>query len=235
MTPFVAALLGLGISQGAYTAEVVRAGLLSVDLGQYEAAQSIGMTRLKMLRRIVMPQAMRVIVPPVGNEFIGMVKLTSLASVIQYAEILHNAQNIYYANTRVIELLIVAAIWYLDRRHDPQPRPVLPRAVFRPRAAASARRARPSSRTRRKRGLSAATPLVAAVDVAQALRRAGGAERRLARVSRAARSSASSGRPARARARSCAASTSSSASTAARSSSTASSSAIAASATSCTS
>jgi polar amino acid transport system permease protein len=113
MTPFVAALLGLGIQQGAFTAEVVRAGLLSVDRGQYEAAQSIGMPRLTMLRRIVMPQAMRVIVPPIGNEFIGMVKLTSLASVIQYTEILHSAQNIYYANSRVIELLIVAAIWYL--------------------------------------------------------------------------------------------------------------------------
>jgi len=113
MTPFMAALLGLGIQQGAFTAEVVRAGLLSVDQGQYEAAQTIGMTRLQMLRRIIMPQAMRVIVPPVGNEFIGMVKLTSLASVIQYAEILHSAQNIYYANSRVIELLIVAAIWYL--------------------------------------------------------------------------------------------------------------------------
>ncbi|MGI8390599.1 amino acid ABC transporter permease [Brucella anthropi] len=113
MTPFVATLLGLGIQQGAFTAEVVRAGLLSVDRGQYEAAQTIGMTRLKLLRRIIMPQAMRVIVPPVGNEFIGMVKLTSLASVIQYAEILHSAQNIYYANSRVVELLIVAAFWYL--------------------------------------------------------------------------------------------------------------------------
>lgn len=113
MTPFVAALLGLGIQQGAFTAEVVRAGLLSVDNGQYEAAQTLGMTRLKLLRRIIMPQAMRVIVPPIGNEFIGMVKLTSLASVIQFAEILHSAQNIYYANSRVIELLIVAAIWYV--------------------------------------------------------------------------------------------------------------------------
>lgn len=113
MTPFVAALLGLGIQQGAFTAEVVRAGLLSVDQGQYEAAQTLGMTRLQLLRRIIMPQAMRVIVPPVGNEFIGMVKLTSLASVIQFAEVLHSAQNIYYANSRVIELLLVAAFWYL--------------------------------------------------------------------------------------------------------------------------
>jgi polar amino acid transport system permease protein len=113
MTPFLAALLGLGINQGAYTSEVVRAGLLSVDVGQYEAAKAIGMPRLLALRRIILPQAMRVIVPPIGNEFVGMINLTSLASVIQYAEILHNAQNIYYANARVIELLIVAGIWYV--------------------------------------------------------------------------------------------------------------------------
>lgn len=113
MTPFVAALLGLGIQQGAFTAEVVRAGLLAVDQGQYEAAQTLGMTRLQLLRRIIMPQAMRVIVPPVGNEFIGMVKLTSLASVVQYTEVLYSAQSIYYANSRVIELLLVAAFWYL--------------------------------------------------------------------------------------------------------------------------
>src|SRR5829696_2571940 len=113
MTPFMAALLGLGVGQGAYTAEVVRSGILSVDLGQTEAAKAIGMTRLTTLRRIVLPQAMRVIIPPVGNEVISMVKLTSVASVIGYAEILRNAQTIYYANARVIELLIVAAIWYL--------------------------------------------------------------------------------------------------------------------------
>ncbi|MGL4635337.1 MAG: amino acid ABC transporter permease [Beijerinckiaceae bacterium] len=113
MTPFVATLLGLGMNQGAYTAEVIRSGILSVDAGQTEAAKSIGMTRLTVLRRIVLPQAMRVIIPPVGNEFISMVKLTSIASVIQYSEILRNAQTIYYANARVIELLIVAAAWYL--------------------------------------------------------------------------------------------------------------------------
>jgi polar amino acid transport system permease protein len=113
MTPFVATLLGLGMNQGAYTAEVIRSGILSVDAGQTEAAKSIGMSRLTVLRRIVLPQAMRVIIPPVGNEFISMVKLTSIASVIQYSEILRNAQTIYYANARVIELLIVAAGWYL--------------------------------------------------------------------------------------------------------------------------
>lgn len=113
ITPFMATLLGLGMNQGAYTAEVVRAGILSVDTGQTEAAKSIGMTRLTALRRIVLPQAMRVIIPPVGNEAISMVKLTSIASVIQYSEILRNAQTIYYANARTIELLVVAAAWYL--------------------------------------------------------------------------------------------------------------------------
>ncbi len=113
ITPFVAALLGLGINQGAYTSEVMRAGMLSVDTGQYEAAQAIGMGRLRALRRIILPQAMRVVIPPLANEFIGMVKATSLASVIQYPEVLHNAENIYYANSRVIELLIVAGLWYL--------------------------------------------------------------------------------------------------------------------------
>lgn len=113
MTPFVAAFLGLGIQQGAYTAEVVRAGILSIDKGQMEAAASIGMTRLRALWRIVLPQAMRVIVPPIGNETIGMIKLTSLASVIQYSEILRKVQEVYYVNSRVIELLIVAAFWYM--------------------------------------------------------------------------------------------------------------------------
>ncbi|RFB78022.1 amino acid ABC transporter permease [Methylovirgula sp. 4M-Z18] len=113
MTPFVAAFLGLGIQQGAYTAEVVRAGLLSIDKGQTEAALSIGMTKLRATLKIVLPQAMRVIVPPIGNETIGMVKLTSLASVIQYSEVLRSVEDVYYVNSRVIELLIVAAIWYM--------------------------------------------------------------------------------------------------------------------------
>jgi polar amino acid transport system permease protein len=113
MTPFLSALLGLGINQGAYTSEVMRAGILSVDTGQYEAAQAIGMGRLQAMRRIIFPQAMRVVTPPLSNEFIGMVKATSLASVIQYPEVLHNAENIYYANSRVIELLIVAGLWYI--------------------------------------------------------------------------------------------------------------------------
>ena len=111
----------------------MRAGMLSVDAGQYEAAQAIGMGRLRALRRIILPQAMRVVIPPLGNEFIGMVKATSLASVIQYPEVLHNAENIYYANSRVIELLIVAGLWYLARRVDPDAVADAARATLRPR------------------------------------------------------------------------------------------------------
>jgi polar amino acid transport system permease protein len=113
MTPFAAALIGLGLNEGAYISEIVRSGMLSVDRGQYEAAQSIGMPYLRALRRIILPQAMRVIVPPLGNNFISLVKTTSLASVIQYTELLHSAETLYYANSKVMELLIVAAVWYL--------------------------------------------------------------------------------------------------------------------------
>jgi polar amino acid transport system permease protein len=113
LTPFVAASIGLGLNQGAYTSEVVRGGILSVDEGQMEAAQAVGMTRLQAMRRIVLPQAMRVIIPPVGNEVIGMLKTTSLASAIGVSEILSEAQHIYYVNNRIMELLIVCAVWYL--------------------------------------------------------------------------------------------------------------------------
>jgi polar amino acid transport system permease protein len=113
LSPFVAASIGLGLNQGAYTSEVVRGGILSVDEGQTEAAQAVGMTRLQAMRRIVLPQAMRVIIPPVGNEVIGMLKTTSLASAIGVSEILSEAQHIYYVNNRIMELLIVCAVWYL--------------------------------------------------------------------------------------------------------------------------
>ncbi|MDF2235260.1 amino acid ABC transporter permease [Albimonas sp. CAU 1670] len=113
ITPAVATLLGLGLNQGAYTSEVMRAGLLSVDRGQYEAAQAIGMSYWASLKRIILPQAMRVVIPPLGNEFIGLVKMTSLASIIGFADVLRTSQDIYYVNARVIELLMVAAAWYL--------------------------------------------------------------------------------------------------------------------------
>jgi polar amino acid transport system permease protein len=111
--PFVAAILGLGLNEGAYMAEIVRAGMLSVDEGQSEAAQSLGMTRMQTLRRIVLPQAMRVIIPPTGNETISMLKTSSLVSVIAYAELLYSVQLIYSVNFKTIPLLLVAAIWYL--------------------------------------------------------------------------------------------------------------------------
>jgi len=113
MTPFMAALLGLGINMSAYTAELVRAGIVSVDKGQIEAAQALSLTPGQIRRRVVLPQAMRVILPPLGNEFISTLKMSSLAAVITYGEILETAEFIYYANNRVIELLIVAAVWYL--------------------------------------------------------------------------------------------------------------------------
>lgn len=113
MSPLIATVLGLGLCQAAYTAEVVRAGILSVDKGQIEAAASMGMPYSLQLTRVILPQAMRVIIPPVGNYFITMVKLTSLASAIQFSELLYNAQTIYYVNGQVMELLFVAAFWYI--------------------------------------------------------------------------------------------------------------------------
>jgi polar amino acid transport system permease protein len=113
VTPFAAAILGLGLNEGAYMAEIVRAGIISVDEGQTQAAQSLGMTRLQTMRRIVLPQAMRVILPPTGNETISMLKNTSLVSVIGYAELFYEVQQIYAVNFKPIPLLIVASTWYL--------------------------------------------------------------------------------------------------------------------------
>jgi polar amino acid transport system permease protein len=113
ITPFTAAILGLGLNEGAYMAEIVRAGIISVPQGQGDAAQSLGMTRLQTIRRIVLPQAMRVIIPPTGNETISMLKSSSLASVIVVTELLYAAQLIYSVNFKTIQLLIVASIWYI--------------------------------------------------------------------------------------------------------------------------
>jgi polar amino acid transport system permease protein len=113
ITPFTAAILGLGLNEGAYMAEIVRAGIISVPEGQGDAARSLGMTRLETMRRIVLPQAMRVIIPPTGNETISMLKTTSLVSVIAVADLLYAAQNIYSQNFKTIQLLIVASIWYI--------------------------------------------------------------------------------------------------------------------------
>lgn len=111
--PITAALLGLGLCEGAYMCEIVRAGMLSVGKGQVEAAQSLGMTQNQILRKVVLPQAMRIIVPPTGNQVIGMLKGTSLVSVLAIAELLYSAQIIYARTYQTIPLLVVASLWYL--------------------------------------------------------------------------------------------------------------------------
>ena len=110
----VAAILGLGLNEGAYLAEIVRGGLLSVDKGQWEAANALGMKRSTTLRRIVIPQAMRVIVPPTGNETISMLKTTSLVIAVPFSMELNFVTNaIGNSNFLPIPLLLVAAIYYL--------------------------------------------------------------------------------------------------------------------------
>jgi len=113
VSAFTAALLGLALNESAYMAEIVRAGLNSVDSGQTEAAKSIGMSPGLTLRRVVLPQAMRVIIPPTGNDFVDMLKGTSIASVIGVTELLHAANNISSNNLLVMETLFAAAVWYM--------------------------------------------------------------------------------------------------------------------------
>jgi len=113
ITAFVAGALGLSFNEGAYMAEIVRAGIISVDEGQTEAAQSLGMSKVTTLRRIVLPQAMRIIIPPTGNETISMLKTTSLVSTIAVTDLFQATQNISNANYEVVPLLLVASLWYL--------------------------------------------------------------------------------------------------------------------------
>jgi polar amino acid transport system permease protein len=113
VTATAAAILALGLNEIAYAAEIIRGGIIAVDPGQREAAYSLGMKPSKTMRRIVLPQAMRVIVPPMGNEVITMLKTTSLVSVISGHDLLTNLQNVYSQNFKVIPLLTVACVWYL--------------------------------------------------------------------------------------------------------------------------
>lgn len=113
VTTLVAALLGLGLNEAAYMSEIVRAGIVSVDAGQTEAALALGMTKRLTFRRIVLPQAMRIIMPPTGNQTIGMLKGTSLVSVISLPELLYSVQEVYARNFETIPLLVVASLWYL--------------------------------------------------------------------------------------------------------------------------
>ncbi|GLV78772.1 amino acid ABC transporter permease [Streptomyces hygroscopicus] len=113
MTPFLAALLGLGLNEAAYMAEICRAGIQSVDEGQTEAAHALGMSHAKTLRRVVLPQAMRVIVPPTGNEFINMLKTTSLVIAVQYWDLLQATSEVGQNSGATAEMLFLAAAWYL--------------------------------------------------------------------------------------------------------------------------
>jgi polar amino acid transport system permease protein len=113
MTPLLTALLGLGLNEAAYMAEICRAGLLSVDEGQTEASHALGMSHTKTLRRIVIPQAMRVIVPPTGNEVINMLKTTSLVSAVQFYDLFKEAQDIGQNAGSTVEMYFLAAAWYL--------------------------------------------------------------------------------------------------------------------------
>lgn len=113
ITPFTAVLLGLGLNEAAYMAEIIRSGIISVPRGQTEAAASLGMSPLQTLRKVVLPQAARIAVPPTSNELITVLKISSLASVVTYRELLTTVQNIYSVNLATIELLIVASVWYV--------------------------------------------------------------------------------------------------------------------------
>lgn len=113
IAPLTAALLGLCLNEAAYMSEIVRAGILGVDTGQTEAATALGMPKMLILRRIILPQAMRFIVPPTSNELISLLKATSLVSVITLSELLFTAQTIYAQSFQVIPLLVVVSIWYL--------------------------------------------------------------------------------------------------------------------------
>lgn len=113
LTAFRAAVIAFGVNEGAYMTEIMRAGILSVEGGQMDAAKSVGMTQLQAMRRVVLPQAMRVVVPPTGNEFIALLKNSSVAFTIGLVELTGAANLIYSVNFKIMELLVVAGIWYL--------------------------------------------------------------------------------------------------------------------------
>lgn len=108
-----AAVLGLALHQAAYAAEIVRGGVLAVDTGQLEAAAALGIPRLRQIRRIVLPQAMRSILPNAANEVISLFKGTSIVSVMAIGELFYQVQVIYGRNGRVVPLLMVATVWYI--------------------------------------------------------------------------------------------------------------------------
>ncbi|WP_414644458.1 amino acid ABC transporter permease [Brachybacterium sp.] len=113
MTPMLAAVLGLGLHQAAYAAEMIRGGILSVDQGQLEAASALGIPARDRSLRIVLPQAMRAILPPAFNEVIGLVKGTSIVYVLAHAELFFTIQLVYGRTQQVLPMLLVATLWYV--------------------------------------------------------------------------------------------------------------------------
>ena len=113
ITPFAVAILGLALNEGAYMAEIVRGGIVGIDRGQGESAKALGMTHMQTLRRIILPQAVKVIIPPTGNQTILMLKTTSLVSVLALADLLYTAQTIYARTFETMPLLMVVSLWYL--------------------------------------------------------------------------------------------------------------------------
>lgn len=108
-----AAIATFGLQQAAYTSEVIRSAISAIPKGQTEAAQALGMTRLRLLWRVVLPQAARVALPPIGNETINLCKSTSLVAFISVPDLLYSVQEIYAQNFDVVPLLVVATIWYI--------------------------------------------------------------------------------------------------------------------------
>lgn len=113
MTSFSAAILGLALTESAYAAEMIRAGIQAVPSGQVEAANALGFKSSQVTRRIVLPQALKIVLPPIGNDLISMLKFTSLVSVLATPDLLYSAQMIYARNYQTIPLLLVATVWYL--------------------------------------------------------------------------------------------------------------------------
>jgi polar amino acid transport system permease protein len=107
------ALVGLGVNEGAYLAEIIRAGINSVPKGQFEAARAVGMTWSKTMRVVIFPQAFRIILPPLGNAFNGLMKTSSLASAISMEELLRRTELLVQVKFKVLELFCVAALYYL--------------------------------------------------------------------------------------------------------------------------
>ncbi|MBV4439786.1 amino acid ABC transporter permease [Clostridium tyrobutyricum] len=113
LTPFTAAVIGLALNCGAYMSEIIRGGIQSIEQGQFEAAKALGFSYTQTMKKIILPQTFKVIIPPVGNEFISILKDTSLVSTIAMVELMRSAQQIYATSFDPISVFLTAAVFYL--------------------------------------------------------------------------------------------------------------------------